>query len=366
MGGLDLGGLDLGARHTTCCVVRSDYSKHTDQAAPFEDRPPWWGGDLQTLRNLVMRRTEPLPGRASCLEFAMEDGSGDRLIGTLSEPDVPVKGGPLAVLIHGLTGCEDSDYMRASARFHLARGRPVLRLNLRGAGPGQGFARKYYFAGCYPDIQSVLAGLDPALTQNGVFLVGYSLGGNVLLNWLGRPQNAPFVIGAATVSAPIEPAEACARILKPRNALYHHFLIRRMKRDVLASCALSPVERQRVAGSRTIFEFDDQWVAPRNGFDGARDYYTRTAGAQFVGDIAIPTLMIHAENDPWIPPGPYRRVCEHRNPHVEVLLARSGGHLGFHGRGDSETWHDRMIDGFLRGLCGRQPQNASSSYASAG
>lgn len=340
----------MGALATTCCDVPDDLTTHAERGGAFEDRPPWWGGDLQTLRNVVMRRMEPLPGRASSLEFELADGSGDRLLAALSEPEAPDPQSPLVVLIHGLTGCEDSDYVRASARFHLARGRSVLRLNLRGAGPGRTLAKNYYHAGCAPDVQSVLVGLGASHTANGVFLIGYSLGGNVLLNWLGREGAPRFVTGAATVSAPIEPAQACERILQSRNALYHHFLIQRMKRDVLASCALSSQERRRVTDARTIFEFDDQWVAPRNGYDGAMDYYKRTAGAQFLGDIAIPTLMLHAENDPWIPPGPYFLAKKGGYPHVDIRIARSGGHLGFHERGMPDTWHDRTIDAFMRGL----------------
>ncbi|WP_069437426.1 YheT family hydrolase [Methyloceanibacter methanicus] len=323
--------------------------------ATFQDRAPWWGGDLQTLRNVVMRRPFPLPGRAVRLEFPANDGSGDRLMGTLHEPDALGGQEPLIVLIHGLTGCEDSDYMRESARFHLARGRAVLRLNLRGAGPARDLAGNYYHAGCAADIQSVLDGLGRHRTEQGVFLVGYSLGGNVLLNWLGRAGRHGSVIGAATVSAPIAPRQACRRMLEPRNALYHRFLIQRMKRDVLASCGLTPLERRVIARARTIFEFDDQWVAPRNGFRNAVDYYTRTAGAQFVPAISIPTLMIHAANDPWIPAEPYLQLKTRELPHVEILLPTGGGHLGFHERGFRDTWHDRIIDGFIRGLADGRP-----------
>ena len=323
------------------------------QGAKFQDRAPWWGGDLQTLRNVVMRRSRGLPGRSSTLEFPMNDGSGDRLGATLHEPDVPPKDSPLVVLIHGLTGCEDSDYMRESARFHLARGRAVLRLNLRGAGPAGHLASNYYHAGCAADIQGVLEALYAPHTQHGLFLVGYSLGGNVLLNWLGRGDKQLPVVGAATVSAPIEPWQACQRMMEPRNALYHHFLIQRMKRDVLSFLGLSPSERQTIEGTRNIFEFDDHWVAPRNGFDDAMDYYTRTAGAQFVPTIAVPTLMIHARNDPWIPAEPYLVLKEHDLPQVEILLSNSGGHLGFHARGAHETWHDRTIDRYIWTLTGR-------------
>ena len=346
-------GLEFAPRGTKCPVVLDETIRQAKRDVAFKDRAPWWGGDLQTLRNVVMRWPQALPGRASSLEFDLADGSGDRLLGTLSEPEALDAQSPLVVLIHGLTGCEESDYMRESARFHLARGRPVLRLNLRGAGPGRRRAKNYYFAGCFPDIQSVLEGLAPSRTANGVFLIGYSLGGNVLLNWLGRAQGHPSVIGAATVSAPIEPAQACERILRPRNALYHHFLIERMKRDVLASCAVSPAERQTIERTRTIFEFDDRWVAPRNGFDGALDYYRRTSGAQFVGAIALPTLMLHARNDPWIPADAYVEAKRYGHLHLEIVLTHSGGHLGFHERGQTETWHDRRIDAFVQTVTAR-------------
>lgn len=341
-----------GAAGESVLFMRAVYPNIGGSEAAFRERAPWWGGDLQTLRNLCLRRHRDLAGTSSAVEFPMADGSGDRLLGTLTLPDAPRARGPLIVLIHGLTGCEDSDYMRESARFHLARGRSVLRLNLRGAGPGRDLARGYYHAGCADDLQAVLDGLDAALSQHGLFLIGYSLGGNILLNWLGRADARHPVIGAATVSAPIEPGQACRRILQPRNALYHHFLIRRMKRDVLASDGLLPVERRNIESARTIFEFDDRWVAPRNGFRGAKDYYARTAGAQFVPSIAVPTLMIHARNDPWIPDEPYLRLAESTPPPITLLLPGSGGHLGFHEQGHAETWHDRAIDRFLRDAAG--------------
>ncbi|MEM7192616.1 MAG: alpha/beta fold hydrolase [Pseudomonadota bacterium] len=327
----------------------------------FRDRAPWWGGDLQTLRNVFMRRKLPLPGRSSTLTFPMDDGSGDCLTGSLEMPESPAQGSPLILLIHGLTGCEDSDYMRASARFHLARGRTVLRLNLRGAGPEGHHAKSYYHAGCAPDLQAVLDNLDESLTEGGLFLIGYSLGGSVLLNWLGRYQTHHGLIGAATVSAPIEPKEACARMMEPRNGLYHHFLIERMRREVLASCKLSADEREHIATAKTILDFDDKFVAPRNGFEDAMDYYTRTAGAQFVPQIQVPTLMVHAQNDPWIPPGPYRLLLDKDLPRVEILLTKSGGHLGFHEQGMRETWHDRTIDEFIVALA----ENRASAMAVA-
>jgi len=321
--------------------------------ADFAERAPWWGGDLQTIRNHLIWREQPLPSHPSAVAFPTSDGSGDRLTGTLETPLDPAEN-PLIVLIHGLTGCEDSAYVRNSARYHLARGRTVLRLNLRGAGTPRRVSGGYYHAGCASDLQDVLDALGSEKTRSGVFAIGYSLGGNILLNLLARLPRHHRLIGAATVSAPIEPLEACKRIMTPRNAVYQAILLKRMKRDVLsAPSALTDSERKQVQSASSVFAFDDRFIAPKNGFDDALDYYERTAGARHLGDIAVPTLMLHACNDPWIPVLSYRALQDRRLPKVTVILTRGGGHVGFHERGAADTWHDRAIDRFLSGVLGK-------------
>jgi uncharacterized protein len=321
----------------------------------FVERSPWWGGDLQTIRNHLMWHEQPLESHASVLEFPTSDGSGDRLTGTLERPINPTKS-PLIMLIHGLTGCEDSFYVRDSARFHLARGRSVLRLNLRGAGTSRRVAGGYYHAGCAPDLEDVIGALGSEETRYGVFTIGYSLGGNILLNLLSRLPRPHRLVGAATVSAPIEPLEACNRIMAPRNLVYHTLLLRRMKRDVLSPPAqLTDRERQIVQDATSVFEFDDKFVAPRYGFGNALNYYERTAGARKVGAITVPTLMLHACNDPWIPASPYRALQGQDLANVEIVLTRSGGHVGFHERGFADTWHDRRMDDFLSGSISKLP-----------
>lgn len=288
------------------------------------------------------------------MAFPMSDGSGDQLTGTLHRPMSPAKDDPSILLIHGLTGCEDSTYMKESALFHLRRGRQVLRLNLRGAGSSRHVANGYYHAGCARDIRDVLDGLDDASLERGLVLVGFSLGGNILLNFAGRLAAHYPIAGIATVSAPIEPLEACKRMMELRNAVYHRFLLKRMKQDVLSSRILSTGERKDIEGARSIFAFDDCWVAPQNGFRDARDYYERTAGARCVRSISVPALLLHASNDPWIPVRPYLSLQKLGLPNVAIVISRSGGHVGFHERGHAETWHDRMIDIFIKSLVGHE------------
>jgi alpha/beta superfamily hydrolase len=154
----------------------------------FRPRAPWWGGDLQTLRNTVMRpRSRLARSTAEGLRFSMADGTGDVLLGLLNRPEgeaAPDK--PLAVLVHGLTGCAESSYMLATASALLRRGYGVLRLNLRGAGPSRPLCRQQYHAGRTQDIRAVLAQLPADLTRSGIVLTGYSLGGNVVLKLLGE------------------------------------------------------------------------------------------------------------------------------------------------------------------------------------
>ena len=314
----------------------------------FQPRAPWWGGDLQTLRNAVRPSRAPEPAHSERLLLGLRDGSGDRLSGLLQSGEQP-DAGPLIILIHGLAGSEHSAYMRASAAFHLARGRRVLRLNLRGAGPSRASCAGHYHAGCARDIHDALAALPEPLSASGLFPIGYSLGGNALINLLAA-HDLP-IVGAASVSAPIEPAQAATRFMEPRNAIYHYWLLRQTKKETIAPGAhLTPKERERVERSRTIYEFDDWFIAPRNGFAGADDYYERTAGARVAGRIEVPTLMVHAKDDPWIPPGPYVELARHAPSNVEIALTDTGGHVGFHSHDHEETWHDRRVDSFLRSL----------------
>ncbi len=318
------------------------------EAVPaFAERPPWWGGDLQTLRNWFFPDGSPLPGQSRILTFPTSDGSGDTLIGSLETPHRNVSG-PLIILIHGLTGCTESAYIRQTARYHLTRGRQILRLNLRGAGASNKSCSQYYHAGRASDLNDVLGGLDAEMTERGLVLIGFSLGGNILLNFLGGDFEKGNVFGAATVSAPIIPIEAARRLMAPRNWLYHAWLLGRMKQDYLGLRAqLSTDEKAAITNAKTIYAFDNDVIAPRNGFADAPDYYAKTAGMNVLNDISVPTLMIHAENDPWIPATPYRELVKNCPKPIEVHLAPGGGHVGFHATDSHETWHDRVIGEFI-------------------
>lgn len=318
----------------------------------FRERFPWLGPDLQTLRNTLIDRVglghvdlSAFPDQS--LTFPMPDGSGDRLLGRLNWPHTP-RDRPLAILVHGLTGCEDSPYLRRVALTLLEAGFPTLRLNLRGAGPGRPLAKGQYHAGRSQDFRAVVDQLDPDLTANGVVAVGYSLGANMLLKCLGEDGRASRLTAAVAVSAPIDLKATQQRIMAPRNRVYHRFILKRMTREAAAPAAdVTHQERERLSGLTTVYDFDNRFVAPRNGFGDADTYYARCSAEQFLPQIAVPTLVIHSLTDPWIPDAAYRRVDWAALPTVTALLPTGGGHLGFHGRGASRPWHERVTRQFL-------------------
>lgn len=318
----------------------------------FVARAPWWGGDLQTLRNFLLRESADLSAwPAERLDLPIADGSGDRLLASLHRVE-GAQSAPLAVLIHGLTGCEDSSYVRATARHLLGCGYPVLRLNLRGAGPSRALCRGQYHAGRSEDLRDALLALRafrPAAMQRGLLLVGYSLGANMLLKFLAEHAAGFPILAAAAVSAPIDLKAAQVRIMAPRNAVYHHYLLARMKQEALAVPGVTGAEERRaIRALRTVYAFDEHRVAPQGGFAGADDYYRRCSARQFLAGIAVPTLVIHALDDPWIPAASYATYDWRRAEAVTPLLPAGGGHVGFHGQG-STPWHNLRIADFFAG-----------------
>jgi hypothetical protein len=303
----------------------------------FRPRPPWFGPDLQTVRNVLLPLRAPPP---EAVELALPLGDGDALIGHYHAGEAR----PLVVLIHGLTGSAASDYVVSTARHLMAQGYPVLRLDLRGAGAAQKVSAGRYHAGRSEDLAAALQALPDSLPGNGLILVGYSLGGNMLLKFLGESAHGIDVLAAVSVSAPFDLAISSARIRAPRNWFYHRHLLGNIKEEALAPSAdLSPGERQAIASCRTIRDFDEVFIAPRHGFAGADDYYARCSARAYVAGIAVPTMVIHALDDPWIPRAAYDQVDWTKLKQLRLVLTPSGGHVGFHDAASPVPWHDRAI-----------------------
>jgi predicted alpha/beta-fold hydrolase len=319
---------------------------------PFHERAPWIGADLQTIRNLLCGVQPDLPGGKRLL-LAMPDG--DRLAARL---DLPAQSGarPLIVLIHGLTGSERSLAIIATMRYLVHEGWPVLRLNLRGTLLSQATSTGRYHAGKTEDLAAALHQLPPELLRQGAVLLGHSLGGNLVLKFMGEGCHGLPVVAAIVVSAPLDLAASCARMLSRRNLAYHAYLLCQAKREALAQgTALTSQECSAVAGARNFYEFDDRFIAPRFGYRDASDYYESNSAKNFLTTIARPTLILHALDDPWIPSESYAVIEWPSLPAIETMLSPRGGHLGFHACGSRIPWHDRVTGWWLNHRCSTSP-----------
>ena len=316
---------------------------------PFRPRFPWWGADLQTIAVLLgTYQSDMAPHASERICFCMADRSGDILVGMLDRPAEPKADRPLVILVHGLTGCENSSHVLNAARHLLNLGYRVLRLNLRGCGASRPHCREHYHIGRTADFRRVLAQLPDDLTENGVVTVGFSMGGAMLLKYLGEEGSYSRLRAAATICAPLDLAQTCAHMQRRRNWLYHSYILNDIKRETLAEGGvLSAEEREIVRSARSVREYDERFISPRYGFRGADDYYDLCAPLHYMPEIRVPTLVLAACDDPWIPVDYYRNFKWSDNPSLLSVMAEGGGHLGFHSADSERPWCDTVLEKFL-------------------
>ncbi len=305
---------------------------------PFRPRFPWRGGDLQTLRNSLV----PAPGITGThrerLEIPLRDPECGSLSAVLDRPQEEYRR-PLFLLVHGLGGCEDSAYMRLSARALTGDGHGVVRLNLRGADPAR-CSRGPYHAGLTADLVDVLALIAARWPRRGVIAVGFSLGGHLLLRLAAEPRPPANLAAIVSVSAPLDLATTARRMAAPRNRIYERRLVAWLRRHRFRDGIDVP------ASLRRISDFDRAIVVPAHGFRDLDAYYGSQSAMRTLERIGLPTLAIHADDDPWIPVADYRRAPWPGGDRVTVLLGRGGGHVGFHGEGLAFPWYVAAIRAF--------------------
>jgi hypothetical protein len=248
-------------------------------------------------------------------------------------PD-PGSGAPLALLLHGLEGASDRSYVLNVCRELLARGIRPVALNFRGCSGEMNRLPRLYHSGETSDPAWVLRRLRRDFPDRRLGALGFSLGGNVLLKLLGEQSDggAAFLDAAVAFSAPMDLGAGCD--LLDRTAMgraYTRYFLRSLKRKVRAKTDLLEglVDLEVVLASRTIREFDDAATAPIHGFRDASEYYRLCSGAGFVAGIRVPTLVLHALDDPFLPASAFPRAALDANPAVTAVVHPLGGHVGF-------------------------------------
>jgi predicted alpha/beta-fold hydrolase len=276
--------------------------------------------------------------RAADHEIELEDG--DRLLVLETTPSGWTEGDPAALLVHGLAGCAQSPYVVRFALRLLQLGIRVVRMNLRGAGRGFGLARGIYHAGRSDDLRRVIEWLARRVPDSPIALAGFSLGANLALKLAAEAADHPLD-GLDCVLAANPPIDllACTEAMRrPQNRLYDWNFVRWLRSQAERLNRLFPeLGPTRLKHVRSIFEFDDRYTAPRNGFSSALDYYARSSAGPLIPRIETPGLVVHAADDPFIPPEPFLRVRFPANLRFELIC--QGGHLGYVSR--HRCWGDR-------------------------
>jgi len=240
---------------------------------------------------------------------------------------------PTLVLLHGLEGSADSHYMLGIADKGFRRGFNIVRLNQRNCGDTDHLSVGVYHSGLTSDPAAVLRELAEDDGLPAMVVIGYSLGGNLALRLAGElgEGGRPEVKAFAAVSPTLD-LTACADALeRGENRLYQWNFVRGLRRRVRRKARLYPDHYTTVhlPHIRTVRQFDEAYTAPLSGFRDAADYYYRASSLRVISHARRPTLIITAEDDPFIPVGPFRSPEVLDNPHVTLLLTRHGGHCGF-------------------------------------
>jgi uncharacterized protein len=259
---------------------------------------------------------------------------------------------PIAVLVHGLGGCHQSSYMRRLTNRLSAHGLRVVRVDLRGAGAGVKLARRLYNAGCSADIRVVLEQLTRRHPAAPLFLVGFSLGGNIALKLAGElgGETPANLAGVAAVAPPVD-LTRCSGLIA-RLPLYDRFYVRHLVRQVTQQKAHFPeLETPVFPRGLTLRQFDDLFTAPRWGFSDALDYYRQSSSLPLLARIEVPCLIVAARDDPFVAAESFDEATP--GPRTSIELARHGGHLGFLG-GDGQggvRWAEARVTRWLLDCC---------------
>ena len=228
----------------------------------------------------------------------------------------------------------------------LDRGYATSRFNLRSCGGTEHLAITSYHAGQTTDLLAVLRQRHDASGQP-LFLVGFSLGGNIALKLAGELGESAreLLLGVCSVSAPIDLAACAAALERPQNLIYQNRFVARLKDRIRRRHLQAPdlYTLDHLPKIRTIIDFDNHYTAPLFGFGTAANYFRTQSSGQFLDRIRIPTLLVQAQDDPLIPFSIYNHPAFTRNPHLRLVAPAHGGHVGFIARRRPRFWLDELV-----------------------
>lgn len=308
------------------------------------------GGHRQTLASFFLPRTVALPPSEARL---IEVEKGVKVLAEChwqSDREKPLT----AIIVHGLEGSSESQYMLGIAAKGLALGMNVVRMNQRNCGGTEGLAATLYHSGRSQDVAAVAQNLIQQDHISRFALAGFSMGGNLVLKLAGEWGSAvPEQFRAVAAVCPAVDLAASADALHLRsNRLYEEYFLWKLKGRLRTKARLFPgaFDTTRLRGIASLRDFDDKITAYYCGFTGAGDYYDRAAASHVLDRISVPTFILHAANDPFIRILPETRRKILGNPNITFLETEDGGHCSFlaETNGSDGHWAESQVVEYLR------------------
>ncbi len=333
-----------------------------DWFTEFVPRRRLTSGHLQTIvGNFLPRPRFNVPCQAE--QVVVDPGDGSRVLCHCHWQPEAVRAGRLTfVLVHGLEGSSNSRYIVGIAARAWAAGCNVVRMNMRNCGDTDTLTPTLYNSSQSGDVGAVVLHFALRFGLQRVALVGYSMGGNLVLKLAGEWGRRKPLCAVAAVGPAIDLAASADALHEPANRIYEWRFLRGLMRRFRRKAALFPkiYTTTRVGPIRSLRSFDDRIVAPYCGFRDADDYYYRAASARVVDRIAVPTLILRALDDPFIRLVPETRAALAANPHTTLLETAHGGHCAYLScnPGNEIHWAEATAVRFLLAKCD-QAQNHS-------
>jgi len=308
------------------------------------------GGHRQTLASFFLRRRLSVPPAEKRL---IEVEPGVQVL-CHSQWRADRENALTVIIVHGLEGSSESQYMLGIAAKGVAAGMNVVRMNQRNCGGTDALSPTLYHSGRSQDIAAVAKNLQLQERISRFALAGFSMGGNLVLKLAGEwgKEGPPQFRAVAAVCPSMNLAASADALHVPANRLYEYYFMWQLRRRLRAKARLFPqvFDTSRMRGVTSLRDFDDKVTAHYCGFEGASDYYERSAAANVVDRIAVPTLILHAANDPFIRILPETRRKILSNPNITFIETDDGGHCSFLAQpdGDDGRWAERQVVEFLR------------------
>lgn len=297
---------------------------------------------ISTIYTSVFRKVKDVEQHRERIE--LEDGDFLDIDWSYSAKKKSTK---VLIILHGLEGNAQRPYVTGLAKLFNNQGWDVAAMNFRGCSGEMNRLYRSYNAGASEDLKAVITEILSKQKYTQIALNGFSLGGNVVLKYLGEGNELPKeLIAAVAISTPVDLAGSCQKLAESKNSLYSKRFVKKLKEQLYLREGKFPkdLDRAKIDSCKTLVSIDDLYTSKAHGFKDAADYYSKSSALNFIKNIEIPTLLINAKNDEFLSESCYPVALAKSNSNFYLELPEYGGHVGFLQKKEHTYTEERALE----------------------